>query len=99
MINAAEYQVVARAGQDYGPAGQLYPEPAADQDDHGGALLTGDPLRTLVPAGMHSPLDFDIRAMPDVSDRHEVPEQPAATGGGIRGCVTHVDVLGHEAGR
>jgi hypothetical protein len=48
---------------------------------------------------MHSPLDFDISAVPDVTDRHEVPEQPAATGWGIRGGVAHVDVLGHEAGR
>jgi hypothetical protein len=99
MIDTIKYDVVTLPGQDYVSPRQLYPEPAADEHDHGGPLLAGDPLGALIAAKMHSPFDLDVLAVPDVTDGHEVPQQPPAIRGGICGCITHVDVLCHEAGR
>ena len=75
------------------------PEPPAHEHDHRGPDLAGDPLRALVASGMDAPLDLDVRAVPDITRRHEVPERPAAMRLRILRRRSRVYLPGHRHGR
>lgn len=94
-----EYHVVALLGQEHPASWQFHPEPAADQQKQGRALLARDPLRALVALGVDGPFDLNIVAVPGISGRLEMPEQPPAVNGSIGRSVTHIDRLGHERRR
>ncbi|MCW2916932.1 MAG: hypothetical protein JWN52_5000 [Actinomycetia bacterium] len=68
------HHVVALLGQKHATSWQLYPKPAADQQEKGSALLSCDPLRTLIARWMHAPFDFDLVTVPGIIDRLEVSE-------------------------
>jgi hypothetical protein len=50
--------------QNHAALGQVHPEPAAEQQKQGRALLARHPLRTLVTLGMDRPFDLNIITVP-----------------------------------
>ena len=68
-----EDDVIALCRQYDGALGELYPEPAADQNECGRALFTGYPFPALIATRMYRPFDLHIVAMSYVPGRLEVP--------------------------
>lgn len=99
VAEAVEHHIVALLGQDHGAPRQFHPEPATDQQKHGGALLAGYPLRALVARGVDSPLDLNIVAVPGIAGRFEMSQQPPPVNPGVRCGIAHIDRLCHERRR
>jgi DNA-binding NarL/FixJ family response regulator len=87
--------VVTRLGQQHGARGEVDPEPAADQHVHRGPPLPGDWLRSMVTGRVDAPLDLEVRTVPDIAGRHEMPEQPAPVRARVDAGVARVQVIAH----
>jgi hypothetical protein len=95
VAEAVEHHIVALLGQNHAAPWQVYPEPAADQQKQGRALLARHPLRTLVALGMDGPFDLNIIAAPGIIGGLEMPKQPPPVNHGIRRSIAHIDRICH----
>ena len=99
VAKAVEHHIVALLGQHHAAPWQVHPEPAADQQKQGRALLTRHPLPTLVTLGMDGPFDLNTITVPGIIGGFEMPKQPPTVNQGIRRSIAHIDRLCHERRR
>jgi hypothetical protein len=99
VADTVEHHVVSLLGQHDALAGQLDFEPAADHDDGSGSLLIGYPLLAPFSGLVDCPPDLYITALPGISGRHEVPNDPAPVICSIDPGISGVDLIYHGARR